>query len=1050
MSTASLHFGPEWMRAKPAHVSRPSPAQDTSGTGSPALSYSSSLHSIARADVAVKYSKEDLLQIWKDMPVQPELSSEVERWDGVVGDDVQLPLGLSEPDDNEKKILFSQTLNSELRRRQSQDTLSLAMPGTSPAATKFAPSSPIRERPFGALINRRRGDSNAEQPGLMPRRLSLSQSAGLNGPMSPSIASPRTRDGWLSRKKSGLDGTGNVVDSDNPIDVGQPAAGDSDVARNLNGFATHDASSVGDGQPGSDTGPELNGNLTPPRSSSAPTSGLTLDQLPDPATTKWHYKDPSGNVQGPFDGKTMAEWHGAGYFLPELPMKRVEFDVEYKLVKEWSVIGGNDFFTRRLPLSSPPENLVAPPSAIPPQTFSQVVPQPSPQRTFASVSDAFHNPIHNAVLEAAGTESTGSSYNPSQHNDVGHFDAARGPRFDALGRGLEGSPGQMAGYVHRGGWDNGGFRNDDLMYGGQMNGGLPSSPATSLSQPSHAAQQASSYGAIGGPRYGRGISGDLDFNRPLGSSALNQDPILGDVGIGRPIGQIVPRSRQTSYASERAWANSVGEFAASARLNGLPADPAVLSAAQGDYGAPRPQASRSGTNPSAWYYASQPQDDAAWGSAPPVEEHVVQTFVQEPAPIEALSLVEPTPVPVRLPTPPPPVATATAPAPPAEAAPKRAKSTSTAVAVPEVAFAAPVAPTIKPAVAVVVPAAATAASASPSPAVTPAQTVKPAWGKPEEITAKTKPTLRDIQEFEARQADAARKAAAVAAPRERPTTSRAATEEVTTITTSWGLPTSQAGQAPRATPKESSPQGTTSSVAWTSTAKPPVAAKKSVKQIQEEEEQRKRNTAKDAELIASAKRAYAQTANKTSAPAPNAWTTVGTSGKPTTTATAPRPTSAGPSAAPVVRSVNGTPARPAASQTKSVTVVKPTEEQPFVAPSQDFLRWLREALKEVAQGNQEETMKFLLAFPVDPEDASVPEMIADVIYASSQTMDGRRFATEFLTRRKQDAQAKKGPVVATPSAKQTMVNEIVKAQPKSVVGSVEWKAAGGKKKRGKQ
>lgn len=68
-------------------------------------------------------------------------------------------------------------------------------------------------------------------------------------------------------------------------------------------------------------------------------------------------------------------------------------------------------------------------------------------------------------------------------------------------------------------------------------------------------------------------------------------------------------------------------------------------------------------------------------------------------------------------------------------------------------------------------------------------------------------------------------------------------------------------------------------------------------------------------------------------------------------------------------------------------------------------------------------MKFLVAFPVDPEDASVPEMIAEVIYANSQTMDGRRFATEFLTRRKADAGAKKSPVVATSATKQNIVND---------------------------
>lgn len=106
-STTSLHFGPEWMRAKPAHVPRPA-ALDPSlgGQGSPALSYSSSLHSLpgSKADAALKYSKEELLQVWKDAAIHPELSGEVERWDGVVSDDPHNPLGLIEMDEAEKKV----------------------------------------------------------------------------------------------------------------------------------------------------------------------------------------------------------------------------------------------------------------------------------------------------------------------------------------------------------------------------------------------------------------------------------------------------------------------------------------------------------------------------------------------------------------------------------------------------------------------------------------------------------------------------------------------------------------------------------------------------------------------------------------------------------------------------------------------------------------------------------------------------------------------------------------------------------------------------------
>lgn len=50
----------------------------------------------------------------------------------------------------------------------------------------------------------------------------------------------------------------------------------------------------------------------------------------------------------------------------------------------------------------------------------------------------------------------------------------------------------------------------------------------------------------------------------------------------------------------------------------------------------------------------------------------------------------------------------------------------------------------------------------------------------------------------------------------------------------------------------------------------------------------------------------------------------------------------------------------------------------------------------------EEFMQMLLAFPVDPPSATV-EIIQDMIYAYSPSLDGRRFADEFVKRRKADA-----------------------------------------------
>lgn len=74
----------------------------------------------------------------------------------------------------------------------------------------------------------------------------------------------------------------------------------------------------------------------------------------------------------------------------------------------------------------------------------------------------------------------------------------------------------------------------------------------------------------------------------------------------------------------------------------------------------------------------------------------------------------------------------------------------------------------------------------------------------------------------------------------------------------------------------------------------------------------------------------------------------------------------------------------------------------------------------------------LLSFPVDP-DTSTIEIISDLIYANSTTLDGRRFAAEYVSRRKADA---KGSASAAPAGKPMSIAEVVKTQPKPATN--EW------------
>ena len=48
-----------------------------------------------------------------------------------------------------------------------------------------------------------------------------------------------------------------------------------------------------------------------------------------PDRMRWIYRDPQGNTQGPWSGLEMHDWYKAGFFSPELLVKKYE-DVEYE------------------------------------------------------------------------------------------------------------------------------------------------------------------------------------------------------------------------------------------------------------------------------------------------------------------------------------------------------------------------------------------------------------------------------------------------------------------------------------------------------------------------------------------------------------------------------------------------------------------------------------------------------------------------------------------------------------------------------------------------
>ena len=223
--------------------------------------------------------------------------------------------------------------------------------------------------------------------------------------------------------------------------------------------------------------------------------------------------------------------------------------------------------------------------------------------------------------------------------------------------------------------------------------------------------------------------------------------------------------------------------------------------------------------------------------------------VPSPAPVEAVAetlselSIAPAddPSPVTIPRRPSPVQSTPEPVVQPTAAPKAAKAVAKNVEQSSPAPSRPVEP------------------AAPSPAP------KSAWAVEDESNKAAAISLREIQEAEAKKAEAKK-----LLERERERLNRAPSgsetkEDVQPFTASWGLPTSQAGRNVHSSAKDTSPASsspTSTTPVWSAPAKQAVA-KKSMKEILEEEEKRKKQAvAKEQAAAAPVKRAYAETTTK--------------------------------------------------------------------------------------------------------------------------------------------------------------------------------------------
>lgn len=440
----------------------------------------------------------------------------------------------------------------------------------------------------------------------------------------------------------------------------------------------------------------------------------------------------------------------------------------------------------------------------------------------------------------------------------------------------------------------------------------------------------------------------------------------------------------------------------------------------------------------------QGEDDIGLSVSPIEEEALLATSLEAPA-------IEPAVAPMVLIDIPEPAKPPSAGADPQVASKPRGKSTARDVQTSLVQKAAP-------------PALAQTINKGPSPTPTP----KSAWSTEDELK-KARPavtlSLREIQEAEAKKAET-RKAAEKERERLARVNAAANPDDSQPFTTSWGLPTSQTGTR-NATSKDtptSSPMATTSSgPVWTN-AVTTSATKKSMKEIQEEEERRKKAAMKESVASAASRRAYAETAFKVVPSAQStggsAWTTVGSNGKAATPAAAPtRPVMPAPTStatgAPTTATgsrQNGTAMRPATAVIAAAPkpAATPRVEEFPIIPSNDFLKWMAESLKGLNSSvNLEEITSMLLSFPLDPDPSTI-EIISDLIYANSTTLDGRRFASEYVNKRKVDAAARRATAgTAGNGSKPVSIADVVKTQPKPAQQEWGFKVVNKKKKSGR-
>ncbi|KAF3914030.1 hypothetical protein AA313_de0200001 [Arthrobotrys entomopaga] len=280
------------------------------------------------------------------------------------------------------------------------------------------------------------------------------------------------------------------------------------------------------------------------------------------------------------------------------------------------------------------------------------------------------------------------------------------------------------------------------------------------------------------------------------------------------------------------------------------------------------------------------------------------------------------------------------------------------------------------------------------------------WAKdPESATHQKGPSLKEIQENQAKQVAKA-EAAALEARRQEQAQQAAITAAIAPVQAVSGLPSTSTWAASDVAPTNASVWAKPLAKAATG----PLNKTKTLTQIQKEEEARKQKAIAQAATTttnASAALAPATTVRRsewaskaaaaatTPSPSSNltggAWTTVGAGGKkvggPTPAVTSPPPQARPPPTTTAVAA-----AKVVKKPTLGAAPSVPTAQK---SANDEFMKWCKVNLKGLNPGvNVDDFLNMIMSFPLEVD------LISDSVYQQSTTIDGRRFAEEFIRRRK--------------------------------------------------